>query len=262
MNETDWKPDLYLKFNKERIQPSIDLVSRIDFENPLKIIDIGCGPGNSTQIIRKRWVNSKIIGIDSSPAMIEKASSDFPDQEWKVVDAGVDEINGEFDIVFSNAVIQWIPDHYKLLTKLKSILTSDGLLAIQLPLFFEMPLGKSIAKVAKRCLWSSEIDKVTELFIINDYSFYYDSLVELFDTVEMWVTDYIHVFDSHLSIIEMMRSTGLKPYLEKLQSEGSRKQFEDLVLKEIVNDYPLQRDGKVLLPFKRLFFIAKRDKHT
>jgi len=260
MSKKDWKPKLYLKFNKERIQPSIDLISRIDVTNPSKIIDIGCGPGNSTQIIKEKWAYANILGIDSSPAMIEKARKDYPNQEWKVIDAGIDEIKDKFDIVFSNAVIQWIPNHYSLFKKIKKIVAPNGLIAMQLPLFFEMPLGQIIAKVAKQ--WSTEINKVTELFTINDYSFYYDSLSELFGTVEMWETTYFHIFDSHLSIIEMMKSTGLKPYLDILQSKKDKKTFESIVLQEIRNAYPLQKNEKVLLPFKRLFFIAKTNKST
>jgi trans-aconitate 2-methyltransferase len=84
----DWNPDLYLKFDKERTQPAIDLVSRIKFDRPHKIIDIGCGPGNSTQLLFTRWPDSKIIGIDNSPAMIERAKSDYPNQVWQVIDAG------------------------------------------------------------------------------------------------------------------------------------------------------------------------------
>ena len=113
----DWNPELYLKFDKERTQPSIDLVKRINFDKPERILDIGCGPGNSTQILVLRWPDSEIIGIDNSPAMIEKARKDYPKQEWRILDAGTDEITGIFDIVFSNATIQWIPDHIKLLNK-------------------------------------------------------------------------------------------------------------------------------------------------
>ena len=88
MKNNDWNPDLYLKFDRERIQPSIDLVSRIDCNNPSKIIDIGCGPGNSTQILNQRWPDSLIIGADSSPAMIKRASDDYPNQNWILFEAG------------------------------------------------------------------------------------------------------------------------------------------------------------------------------
>src|SRR6266542_994395 len=119
MNKHDWNPDLYLKFNKERIQPSIDLVSRIAINDPKSIIDIGCGPGNSTQILAERWPKARIVGVDNSPAMIEKAKKDYPHQEWCVLDAGKVLILETYDVVFSNATIQWIPDHERLMKRME-----------------------------------------------------------------------------------------------------------------------------------------------
>lgn len=258
MNKTDWNPDLYLKFDKERTQPSIDLVSHINLDNPSKIIDIGCGPGNSTQVLVQRWPDSEIIGIDNSPAMIEKAKKDYPNQNWQLLDAGTDEFEGNFDIVFSNATIQWIPDHVNLLRKFHSILSDNGIIAIQIPQFWDMPLGKSIATIAENDRWVSDTKGVIELFTIHDSSFYYDNLSEFFHSVDIWETDYIHILDSQFSILEMIRSTGLRPFLDRLTDDIDKKDFEAMALKKIAEDYPLQKDGKVLFPFKRLFFIAKK----
>ena len=258
MDKKDWNPDLYLKFGKERIRPSVDLVSRIDFENPLSILDVGCGPGNSTQILAHRWPDSKITGIDNSPAMIERAKLDYPKQEWRLLDAGKDEISGEFDIIFSNATIQWIPNHFELINKFKNILSENGIIAIQLPLFFDMPIGKSIAGISKESRWSGATEGVTELFTIHNYSLYYDYLSILFGSVEIWESNYIHILDSHKSILEMISSTGLRPYLDKLDTDADKEDYVEKVLSAIKKDYPLQKNGKVLFPFKRLFFIAKK----
>jgi trans-aconitate 2-methyltransferase len=257
-NKKDWNPDLYLKFDKERIQPSIDLVSRIDIEKPSKIIDIGCGPGNSTQILVQRWPGSTIIGVDNSPAMIEKAKKDYPMQEWRILDAGTDEINEKFDLVFSNATIQWIPNHALLLKKFHKMLTENGSIATQIPQFWDMPIGEAIAIVGANSRWVSVTKGVTDLFTIHDRYFYYDQLSELFANIDIWQSDYIHIMDSHLAILEMVRSTGLRPFIDRLKTDIDKKDFEELVLKEIVKDYPLQKNGKVLFPFKRLFFIAKK----
>jgi trans-aconitate 2-methyltransferase len=258
MNTKDWIPNLYLKFDKERTQPSIDLVSRIDIDHPSRIIDIGCGPGNSTQALVHRWPDSEIIGIDNSPAMIEKAKEDYPNQDWQLLDAGTDEIDGTFDIVFSNATIHWIPGHANLVNKFHNMLSDNGILAIQIPLFWDMPLGKSIASIAEYNRWNSKTQGVKELFTIHDSSFYYDILSELYHSVDIWETDYIHILDSQISILEMIRSTGLRPFLDRLTNDRDKKDFETLVLDEIKKDYPLQKDGKVLFPFKRLFFTAKK----
>jgi trans-aconitate 2-methyltransferase len=254
----DWNPDLYLKFDRERIQPSIDLVARIDFEKPERIIDIGCGPGNSTQILVQRWPDSEVMGVDNSPAMIEKAKKDYPNQNWRLLDAGKDEIKEKFDMVFSNATIQWIPDHAVLLKKFHNLLSDNGLIAIQIPLFWDMPIGKAIIKVAAHNRWNSVTKGVKELFTIHDSSFYYNHLSELYRAIDIWESNYIHILDSQLSILEMIRSTGLKPYLDRIGNVQDQQDFEDQVFKEIQIAYPLQINGKVLFPFKRLFFIARK----
>lgn len=259
MTKSDWNPELYLKFDKERIQPSIDLVSRINIDSPEKIIDIGCGPGNSTQILKVRWPDSRIIGADNSPAMIEKAKKDYSDQEWLLYDATKDEIAEKFDIVFSNATIQWIPNHAGLMVRFFNLLKEKGLIAIQLPLFWDMPLGKSIARVAENQRWASITGGIkSELFTIHGYDYYYDHLSGLFNAIDIWETHYMHIMASHFSILEMIRSTGLRPYLDRLVSDKDKKDFEELVLKSIELDYPAQKDGKVIFPFRRLFFIARR----
>jgi trans-aconitate 2-methyltransferase len=256
MKTTDWNPELYLKYNKERIQPSVDLISRIQTENPGHIIDIGCGPGNSTQILRQRWPNSSIVGVDNSEAMIKRARKDYPDMEWKLIDAGKDAIPGRFDIVFSNATIQWIPDHLNLFTRLRAILKNQGVIAIQIPLFFDMKIGQIIQRIAGNSRWFSHTGTVIDMFTIHSYSDYYDVLTGMFSSVEIYVTDYIHIMNSHTSILEMIKGAGLKPYLERLSDDCDKTEFEKDVLKDICNDYPVQKDGKVLFPFKRLFIIA------
>jgi trans-aconitate 2-methyltransferase len=258
MIKKDWNPDLYLKFDKERTQPTVDLVSRIDFDNPGKIIDIGCGPGNSTQILVQRWPDSVITGVDNSPAMIEKARNDYPELDWRILDAGKDAIEEKYDLIFSNATIQWIPNHADLLKRFYKLLSDKGQIAIQLPLFFDMPIGKAIERIAEDNRWSSKARVVRELFTIYNYSFYYDNLSELYHSIDIWVSDYVHILDSPLSILEMIRGAGLRPYLDRLETDNDKNDFEETVLKEIVKDYPLQKDGKVLFPFKRLFFIAKK----
>lgn len=253
---SDWNPNLYMQFRSERTRPSIDLISKIDSVEPKSVIDIGCGPGNSTQVLVDRWPKAKITGLDSSSAMIEKAKHDYPNQQWIVADALSYKPEIEYDIIYSNAVIQWIPNHENLLRIFHGYLSNNGILAIQIPLFWDMPLGKVINETASDIRWKDTMAGIYDLFTIHDYSFYYDNLSGLFNSVDIWETTYFHIMDSHVSIIEMMRSTGLKPYLEKLDNDQAIEQFEKDVLTGIEKTYPIQKDGKVLLPFKRLFFIG------
>ncbi len=253
---SDWNPELYMKFRSERTQPSIDLISRIDDINPKSILDVGCGPGNSTQVLANRWPEANISGIDNSESMIAKAAQDYPRQEWQVADAATYCPGKEFDLVFSNAVIQWIPNHANLLARFHNWVSEKGALAIQMPQFWDMPLGKIIRKTGDDARWKDRTGDVVNLFTIHDYVFYYDQLARLFPRIDIWQTDYMHVLENHEAIIEMMRSTGLKPYLDRLDSEADQKEFEERVLKGIKTAYPKQTNGKVILPFKRMFIVG------
>lgn len=255
--DNDWEPELYLKFRNERTRPVIDLVNRISTDFlPEKIIDIGCGPGNSSQILVRRWPSAYLVGIDNSSAMIEKAKTDYPDQEWIIADGASYKTTLRFDVVFSNSAIQWIPSHEQLLDKFHELLTDKGILAVQIPLFWDMPAGKALAKVTGNARWKKDLDSVSDIFTIHDNSFYYDQLSKYYNPVEIWQTDYIHIFSSWYSILEMIRSTALKPYFERLKNESVRREFEEELFNEIKSNYSLQGDGKVLFPFRRLFFIG------
>ncbi|TFG61605.1 MAG: methyltransferase domain-containing protein [Spirochaetales bacterium] len=255
--KSDWNPEQYLAYAGERTQPSIDLVSRINSVKPPALIaDIGCGPGNSSLAIKQRWPDSELVGVDKSPAMIEKAKQDYPGQEWILSDVMNFTYNRKFDIVFSNAVIQWIPDHKNLFEKFFSLLSVGGIIAVQLPLFRDMELGMIISSVSRRSRWKKAMEGCAELFTYHDAGFYYDLLSEKLLKIDMWITDYIHVLPSHRGILDWIKTTGLKPYLDRLPDEQDRLSFGDEVLEDIKARYPLQADGKALLPFKRLFFIG------
>lgn len=253
----DWNPNLYLKFEKERTQPVKDLISRIDKDQPLRIIDIGCGPGNSTRELQNKWPSAQITGLDSSPNMIEKAKKDLPDIEWIVGDAGGDlSYLGKFDIVFSNAAIQWIPNHERLLNKLFSMLKDEGVLAIQIPNVNEMVINVAVENTAKDVKWQGYLNAFDENMFYDMPEFYYDTMSNLTKEIYLWETFYYHVMSSHEEIINWYKSTGMKPFLDKLPTEVLKKEFENDVLNKIKKGYKIQRDGKVLFPFRRIFFIA------
>ncbi len=252
--QSDWNPELYLQFGNERTQPSLDLVSRINLTHPEKIIDVGCGPGNSTQILASRWSESRICGIDNSPAMIEKARMDYPSREWEVNDAR--SIRGKWDLVFSNAVIQWIPDHENLIEGLLSCVAAGGALAVQVPLYFDMPVKKVVDEEARLFGSAKNFPVLENIMTIHGADFYYDILSAGAKQVSLWKTSYLHVMDGHRSIVDMIRSTGMKPFLDALKTENEKTDFEANVVKNIKSRYPIRPDGKVLFPFERLFFIA------
>ena len=254
--DKDWNPDLYLKYRNERTQPSIDLISKIGASfQPGSILDIGCGPGNSSEALLQRWPGATLTGIDKSANMIEKAKTTYPNDVWIVADASKFTSDSKYDLVFSNATIQWIPNHQDLFKRLFNLINPGGVLAIEVPRFNEMPLAKAIQKTANKEIWKEATKGCSELFTYQDYKFYYDLMSSDYKSVEFWQTDYFHILESQYSIIDWIRSTGMKPYLDCLKDQ-EKPLFENEVMAEIKHDYPIQNDGKVLFPFKRLFMIG------
>jgi trans-aconitate 2-methyltransferase len=147
-----------MKFGNERTQPSIDLVNRIHCDRePKSIIDIGCGFGNSSLVLMKRWPSAYFLGIDSSIKMIEKAKMDFPIQDWQAADASHFSSEIKFDIVYSNATIQWIPHHETLIGNFTTMLSEHGVLAMQMPKFRDMPIGKIMDTIAQKPKWREKL---------------------------------------------------------------------------------------------------------
>ena len=252
----EWNSEQYLKFKKERTQPSIDLANAIKIEGPKNIIDIGCGPGNSTAVLKNRFSYAHIIGADFSQNMIEKAKGDYPDMDFMLFDATRDfeKLEDNYDVVFSNACIQWVPNHKKLLSDMMSILKPNGVLAVQVPMNFEEPIHKIIAEVIKKPEWAEKIGNGRQFYTLKE-SEYFDVLSALSSDFTMWKTIYMHRMPSHQSIIEWYKSTGMKEYLAVLSDEDKIK-FEKAVFNEVEKYYPVQKNGEIIFRFPRLFFTA------
>lgn len=253
---SDWNPQNYLKFKKERTQPSIDLLNRITFDSPKNIIDIGCGPGNSTAVLKERYPNANIIGADFSPNMIEKAKKDYPNIDFILFDATKDfeKLTEKFDIVFSNACIQWVPNHNVLLKNMMSVLNPGGVLAVQEPNQSEMPVNHIVGNIVKSDKWKNKFCNKRNFYNLTEEE-YFNLLSDISSDFSMWKTVYFHRLPSQESIVEWYRSTGLRPYLEELD-DADKNEFEQDVLEKLKEEYPTQKNGEVIFRFSRLFFTA------
>ncbi len=253
---SSWNPELYLQFKMERTRPSIDLVSRIKIDAPEMLIDIGCGPGNSTQVLRGRWPFADTIGIDKSEEMIKKAREDFPDQKWAIKDATSLKADTRFDVVFSNAAIQWMPDHEVLIPNLFELVNDKGALAIQVPANNESPLHRAVLTIAAEKKWLAYTSGREKLLNYRSAEYYYTILQSIASDIELWETVYYHLMRSHQELVEWYKGTGMRPFLDSLPNADQRDAFEKEVLEKCKNDYKVQKNGKILYPFRRLFFIA------
>jgi trans-aconitate 2-methyltransferase len=254
----EWDADVYLKFANERTQPSLDLIHRIRVENPRRIVDLGCGPGNSTQALRHRWPNAFIVGLDSSPQMIETAKNSYPDGSWEVGDAASWTASEPFDLVFSNAMLQWLPEHGSLCRHLFAQVAPGGALAVQLPFHYDSPLHREIMDVSKDPAWDDRMHSARSALTREPAALYYDTLQSLASVIDLWETTYHHVVAGPEAVLEWFRGTGLRPFLQALASDDERRRFEALLLERYRAGYPRRPNGKVLFPFRRLFFVAYR----
>ena len=251
-----WNSNQYLKFESERTQPSIDLANRIKILHPINIIDIGCGPGNSTQVLCERYPDSKVLGVDMSDDMIKTARETHDNAEFMVCDVEreIDKISEKYDIVFSNACIQWIPNHELLLKNMMNLLNEGGALAVQIPMNYNEPIHKIIRNISTNEKWAKKFNKPRLLNTLTE-SEYFDLLSGISSDFVMWNTVYMHRMKDHNAIMDWYRGTGLRPYLQQL-SDDDKLEFENDIYNEVIKSYPKQKNGELIFRFPRFFFIA------
>ncbi len=253
----DWNADLYNRFGKERKQPAIDLVNRIDkSKNIRRIIDIGCGTGMSTIPLKNNWENAEIIGVDNSDSMLEKARELNQQIKWLKWDCNKPINNlGKFDLVFSNAALQWLKDQAYVIGNLSNILNQNGILAMQIPNLTDMAINLSIQKIVDQWVGVELEGMEKEICICHGVEFYYTQLTKYFRKIDLWQTSYYHIMNSHEEILEFYKSTGLRPYLNRLDDKG-KDRFLTALLEELKLQYKIQENNKLLFEFNRIFFLA------
>jgi len=253
-----WNPDDYLRFADQRTRPSFDLAARVAMPHPERVIDLGCGPGNSTRVLRSRWPDAHVIGLDSSEEMIAAARELEPDEEWilSAIEAWTPE--GPFDVVFTSAAIQWLPDHGPLIGRLFEYVAQDGALGIQIPARDFARIFTLIDEVAAEGPWASRMVGVRDTFTMEDPGFYYDMLAPQSRAIDIWETEYYHVLESPSAAVDWISGTGLRPYFDALDSEEEKRAFLAQLHDRASDAYRPRSDGRVLFPFKRVFVIAYR----
>jgi trans-aconitate 2-methyltransferase len=255
---SDWNPEQYLAFADERARPCIDLVLRIPVQRPRLVYDLGCGPGNSTAILQHAYPSARMIGIDRSPAMISKAKQSVAGAEFRSQDVALWPGDQEADLIFANALFQWVPQHVNVLQRILQPLKKEAVLAVQMPDNLYEPSHVAMANVAEWGPWAHKLTKAKDTRSeILEATEYYDMLKPQCSHLEIWHTLYQHAVDGYDAVIAMFVSTGLKPYIDPL-SESERTEFLAAYKTELRKHYPLQADGKVLFRFPRLFIVAKK----
>ncbi len=254
---SEWNPELYLRFEKQRTLPVYDLISHIDLKDAKRILDIGCGTGTSTRALLEKWPNAEIIGIDNSKTMIEAAKKSTDKIQWILNDADKDPLpSGKFDLIFSNASLQWIKNIDDLLANAYASLNEGGAFASQMPYGTSMPVNIAMHALSNSDKWISYFEGFNPPPFYREIGYYYDAFCSLSNNISVWETHYNHVMPSHKHIVDWYKSTGMKPFLDNLPDTTLKDEFEKNMLSEVTKVYKIKKDGNVLFPFRRLFITC------
>jgi trans-aconitate 2-methyltransferase len=251
-----WNPGQYLKFEDERTRPGRDLLAQVWHESPGIVIDAGCGPGNSTELLAERWPDAAIRGFDTSETMLAEARKRLPKASFEVADAANWLPPAGTGVVFANAVYQWIPGHKEQFARIVQQFAPGAVLAVQMPDNLMEPMHVLMREIAARPAFVKKLAGAPRGPLPKVGS-YYDALNPHARRVDIWHSVYNHVMDDALGIVEWIRGTGLNPFLQRLDPD-EQQDFLAAYTEEIERAYPRSADGKVLMAFPRIFIIAER----
>ena len=252
----DWNPALYARYADERARPVSDLLARVALEAPARVVDLGCGAGASTAPLLARWPGAEVTGIDTSPAMLESARASLPAARFVLADVATWAPEDPVDLLFSNATLHWVPDHARLLPRLMGLLGPGGVLAVQVPDNLEEPSHALMRAVAAEAPFAEMLAGAAAARAeLLSFEKLHDALAPQASHVEIWRTTYVHALPGPDEIVEMVRATGLKPFVDPL-GEAARATFLARYRAAIAAAYPRTAAGAVLFRFPRLFFVA------
>jgi trans-aconitate 2-methyltransferase len=256
--QSDWNPDLYMKFEDERTLAARDLLARAPLARADVVYDLGCGPGNSAELLCRRFPGAAITGLDTSEAMLAHARTRAPQARFVRQDIADWTPDAPPDLIFANAALHFLPDHHKLFPRLARMLAPGGVLAAQMPSTASESSHALMRMVAAEGPWSSRLVPVAKTQpLIAGFEDYYEWLRPFADQIDIWMTTYVHVLPGPDSIADWFAGSALQPFLEKL-TDDERCGFLARYREGLATAYPAQSDGKVLLAYPRLFIVAVR----
>jgi trans-aconitate 2-methyltransferase len=250
-----WDPTQYLRFCDERLRPALDLMVRIPAEAPQRIVDLGCGPGNVTALLKHRWPSAEVTGIDGSAPMLAKARNSAPECSFTEADIAKWTPPHPADLIYSNAALHWVGDHRALFPRLLSLLAPAGTLAVQMPAMHAEPLRALQQEVAANGPWAELLLDIDSARPILEPGEYWDLLKPRAASLDIWQTIYLHALTGEDAVVQWAMGSSLRPFLDRLPPdlrEGFVRAYADAVRPA----YPRRLDGTTLLPFRRLFMMA------
>jgi trans-aconitate 2-methyltransferase len=250
-----WNPDVYLAFADHRGRPYYDLLSRVNIDEPRRVVDLGCGPGNLTATLTQRWPDAVVEAWDSSPEMVDAARE-------RGVDAHVGDVRDwtpepDTDVVVTNATLQWVPHHVELLVQWADQLPTGSWIAMQVPGNFDAPSHRAVRELARREKWSEPLrDFPFREGQVEGPEGYAALLSDAGCTVDAWETTYVHQLSGQNPVLEWITGTALTPVRSRLDEEKWQ-EFRGELIPMLDEAYPARADGTTFFPFRRIFVVAQ-----
>jgi trans-aconitate 2-methyltransferase len=253
-----WDPAQYLSFADHRLRPALDLLQRVPVEHPATVVDLGCGAGNVTRVLRRRWPDAHLVGVDDSAAMLARARVEAPDVEWRLADARTWRPTSPVDVLYSNAALHWLDDHATLFPALVAALAPGGVLAVQMPRNFTAPSHALLYETVHDGPWRDRLTPLVRPTPTQAPELYLDVLAPHVATLDVWETTYFQILTGENPVAEFVKGSALAPFLDALAGD-ERQVFEADYRARIAGAYPRRADGTTYFPFRRLFMVARRD---
>ena len=260
---TGWDPDQYHRFDDHRLRPALELLHRVPAADASLVYDLGCGTGTVTRIIAERFPTARVIGLDSSPEMLAKASATPSRIEWVRADIADWEPEHAPQLIYSNAALHWLEGHETLFPRLLGHLAPRGCLAVQIPLSRSQPshvlMCETLANggIGGSPLGDEPLAAAAAREWVLDSGAYHDLLAPHAATLDIWETEYLHRLEGDDAVLEWVRATGLRPVLNGLAG-ADLERFLEVYRKRLRAAYPHRADGHTVYPFQRLFLVATR----
>jgi trans-aconitate 2-methyltransferase len=255
-----WDPATYLRFAGERARPFVELLSRVDSAAPARVVDLGCGEGTATASLLARWPAARVTGIDSSPEMLAAAARVAVPGRVEFVQGDVRtwQPDGPVDVLLSNAVLHWVPDHPALMTRWAGQLAAGGWLAVQVPGNFRAPTHTLLADLCRSPRWADRLaEAAPRPDAVLEAVSYLDLLSSAGLQADVWETTYLHVLRGHDPVLGWVRGTVLRPVLAGLEDDDAAA-FTAEYARALRTAYPVRPGGSTVLPFRRIFAVGQR----
>jgi trans-aconitate 2-methyltransferase len=256
-----WDPEQYLRFSDHRLRPALELLEHVPLPSPRIVYDLGCGTGEITRGIAERWPAATVYGLDSSQEMLDKAAAAGGRVQWIHADVREWQPAAPPDLLFTNAMLQWVPGHGELFPRLLSLLAPGGCLAAQMPLSWDAPSHRLMRETLATggpggtSLGSPAVQQAAARKWVDSAEEYYDLLVDRTTSLDIWETEYLQVLQGDDPVLEWVKGTGLRPILSGLD-DAERALFLETYSRKLREVYPKRSNGRTLYPFRRLFIVA------